>query len=68
MLCQNLVKFCLRQIINLVTAYAIENTNKRKVYGPPKKHFLKKNTWEKKKKKKPNKQNKTKQKKPNNNN
>ena len=36
-----------------------KNTNKRKVYGPPQKTLLKKNTWEKKKKKK--KPNKTKQ-------
>ena len=60
MLCQNLVKFCLRQIINLVTAYAIENTNKRKVYGLPQKTLLKKIPEKKKKRKNLTKQNKTK--------
>ena len=69
MLCQNLVKFRLRQIINLVTAYADKkqttkkNTNKRKVYGHPQKTLLKKKIPEEKKKRKNlTKQNKTKQK------
>ena len=43
----------------------LKTPTKGKFTDPPKKHFLKKNTWEKKKKKKPNKtkQNKNKKRK-----